>query len=131
MQTTKTAAHMMGRTESGGPVAQDPGLEKLYEDARPAFDSEAEMAGALRMDAEQLAHLREGRWRPGEEQLQFLGVVASTVTDLRAFLAPSAIRNFLHGNNIRLDGRPLDALRWGRYEEVREAVEALRTGSFA
>lgn len=102
-----------------------------YRSARRAFESDAELADVIGVHRSNVV-----RWRQGEgassAHLELLLALDVAVSLLDGFLAPAAIRSWLHGVNAHLgDRRPLDVLKHGRLSEVVAAIEAEKQGAFA
>lgn len=102
-----------------------------YRSARRAFESDAELAELIGVHRSNVV-----RWKQGEsaasENLELLLALDVAVSLLSGFLAPAAIRTWLHGVNAHLGNRrPLDVLKHGRLSEVVAAIEAEKQGAFA
>jgi uncharacterized protein (DUF2384 family) len=66
------------------------------------------------------------------DDARFQADLAATMAELRRFLHPDTIADWMEAPKVQLGDRtPIDLLRDGRLEEVLQAVNAAEHGSFA
>lgn len=75
---------------------------------------------------------RDRRERISVDDARFQADLAATIAELRRFLHPDSVTDWMEAPKVQLGDRtPIDLLRDGRLEEVLQAVNAAEHGSFA
>jgi hypothetical protein len=104
--------------------------EAYYLVAREGFDSDSALAGALGIDANELA-----RWRRGDdsdpESERLLRDLAVAVSELLTIYEPSVVPDWLSGRAPNEPKTPLQLLREGNLAEVLHLINASATGAYA
>jgi uncharacterized protein (DUF2384 family) len=95
------------------------------------YGSDAAVAKLLDVDRSQPRRWREGQL-PDPANASRLTILATVVEVLSALLSPTSIPKWLAGPNAHLGDRtPIQLLKKGNVAEVFEAMDALRTGTYA
>lgn len=95
------------------------------------YGSDAAVAKLLDVGRSQPRRWREGQL-PDSANASRLTILATVVELLSAILSPTSIPMWLEGPNAHLGNRtPMYLLKTGQVAEVFEAMDALRTGTYA
>jgi hypothetical protein len=106
-------------------------LLSAYFRARSSFESDTALARALDVDRTRLSAWKKARAEPRREHLRVLADLATVGDELRRFLHPAVVQDWLTSRQPELDGRtPVQALRDGNLADVLQAVNATEHGAF-
>ena len=102
-----------------------------YLRARRGFSSDQEMAEVLAVHRSRLNAWKQGAELPNPQNAQLLSHLAVVVNELREFLDPDVISDWLVTGQATLGGRtPVAALRAGQLAEVLQSANATEHGAF-